>query len=265
MIEGVRRSGVERHIFRHNDLEHLESLLKAAGDRPKLVVFESVYSMDGDIGPIKGICDLADRYQAMTYIDEVHAVGLYGEQGAGIAEQEGVMHRLDVIEGTLGKAFGCLGGYLAGSAAMIDAVRSYAPGFIFTTALPPAIAQAALCSIRMVRQGQALRARHQAQVSKTKTRLQQAYLPMLDTPTHIIPLMVGDADKCKAASDRLLTLHGIYIQPINYPTVPRGTERLRITPSPLHDEAQIEALGQALDEVWTHFSLPRLHAKVAAE
>jgi 5-aminolevulinate synthase len=265
MIEGVRRSGVERHIFRHNDLEHLESLLKAAGDRPKLVVFESVYSMDGDIGPIKGICDLADRYQAMTYIDEVHAVGLYGEQGAGIAEQEGVMHRLNVIEGTLGKAFGCLGGYLAGSAAMIDAVRSYAPGFIFTTALPPAIAQAALCSIRMVRQGQALRARHQAQVSKTKTRLQQAYLPMLDTPTHIIPLMVGDADKCKAASDRLLTLHGIYIQPINYPTVPRGTERLRITPSPLHDEAQIEALGQALDEVWTYFSLPRLHAKVAAE
>ncbi len=265
MIEGVRRSGVERHIFRHNDLDHLESLLKAAGHRPKLIVFESVYSMDGDIGPIKDICDLADRYQAMTYIDEVHAVGLYGEHGAGVAEQDGVMHRLDVIEGTLGKAFGCLGGYLAGSAAMIDAVRSYAPGFIFTTALPPAIAEAALCSIRLVRQGQALRARHQAQVAKTKTRLKQADLPMLDTPTHIIPVMVGNADTCKAASDRLLTLHGIYIQPINYPTVPRGTERLRITPSPLHDEAQIEALGQALDEVWTHFNLPRQHAKVAAE
>ena len=265
MIEGVRRSGVERHIFRHNDLAHLESLLQAAGDRPKLIVFESVYSMDGDIGPITAICDLAERYQAMTYIDEVHAVGLYGHEGAGVAQRDGVMHRLDVIEGTLGKAFGCLGGYLAGSHALIDAVRSYAPGFIFTTALPPAIAEAALCSIRLVRQGQALRARHQAQVAKTKALLNNLLLPVLDTPTHIVPLMVGDADQCKAASDRLLSEHGIYIQPINYPTVPRGTERLRITPSPLHHDAHIEALGRALDEVWTHFGLRRTNGKIAAE
>ena len=265
MIEGVRRSGAERHIFRHNDLDHLESLLQSLGDRPKLIVFESVYSMDGDIGPITGICDLARRYNAMTYIDEVHAVGLYGDQGAGVAERDGVMDRLDVIEGTLGKAFGCLGGYLAGSHALIDAVRSYAPGFIFTTALPPAIAQAALCSIKLVRKGQALRARHQAQVTKTKQLLHHLHLPMLETPTHIVPLMVGDADICKAASDRLLDIHGIYIQPINYPTVPRGTERLRITPSPLHDDAEIEALGRALDEVWTHFGLKRTQTKIAAE
>ena len=265
MIEGVRRSGVERHIFRHNDLAHLESLLQSLGDRPKLIVFESVYSMDGDIGPITGICDLAKRYNAMTYIDEVHAVGLYGEHGAGVAERDGVMDRLDVIEGTLGKAFGCLGGYLAGSHAVIDAVRSYAPGFIFTTALPPAIAEAAICSIKLVREGQALRARHQAQVTKTKKLLDQLHLPVLETPTHIVPLMVSDADKCKAASDRLLNVHGIYIQPINYPTVPRGTERLRITPSPLHDDEQIEALGRALDEVWTHFDLRRTQTKVAAE
>ena len=265
MIEGVRRSGVERHIFRHNDLAHLESLLQEAGARPKLIVFESVYSMDGDIGPIKDICDLATRYKAMTYIDEVHAVGLYGAHGAGVAERDGVMDRLDVIEGTLGKAFGCLGGYLAGSHALIDAVRSYAPGFIFTTALPPAIAEAALCSIRLVRDGQALRARHQAQVAKTKALLASLHLPCMDTPTHIVPLMVGDADLCKAASDRLLAEHGIYIQPINYPTVPRGTERLRITPSPLHEDAHIEALGHALDEVWTHFGLKRMPVKVAAE
>ena len=265
MIEGVRRSGVERHIFRHNDLAHLESLLQSLGDRPKLIVFESVYSMDGDIGPITGICDLAKRYNAMTYIDEVHAVGLYGEHGAGVAERDGVMDRLDVIEGTLGKAFGCLGGYLAGSHAVIDAVRSYAPGFIFTTALPPAIAEAAICSIKLVREGQALRARHQAQVTKTKKLLDQLHLPVLETPTHIVPLMVSDADKCKAASDRLLNVHGIYIQPINYPTVPRGTERLRITPSPLHDDEQIEALGRALDEVWTYFDLRRTQTKVAAE
>jgi 5-aminolevulinate synthase len=265
MIEGVRRSGVERHIFRHNDLEHLESLLQSLGDRPKLIVFESVYSMDGDIGPIAGICDLADRYKAMTYIDEVHAVGLYGEHGAGVAERDGVMHRLDVIEGTLGKAFGCLGGYIAGSHTLIDAVRSYAPGFIFTTALPPAIAEAAVCSIKLVRDGQALRARHQLQVQKTKTLLNRLHLPVLDTPTHIVPLMVGDADKCKAASDRLLSEHGIYIQPINYPTVPRGTERLRITPSPLHDDTQIEALGRALDEVWSYLDLKRTSEKIAAE
>ena len=265
MIEGIRRSGVERHIFRHNDLAHLESLLQMAGDRPKLILFESVYSMDGDIGPIAEICDLADRYKAMTYIDEVHAVGLYGEHGAGVAERDGVMDRLDVIEGTLGKAFGCLGGYLAGSHALIDGVRSYAPGFIFTTALPPAIAEAAICSIRLVREGQALRARHQAKVKTTKAMLKELNLPFLDTPTHIIPLMVKHADLCKAASDRLLNLHGIYIQPINYPTVPRGTERLRITPSPLHEEAHIHALGQALDEVWTHFNLPRAELLIAAE
>lgn len=265
MIEGVRRSGVERHIFRHNDLAHLESLLQSLGDRPKLIVFESVYSMDGDIGPIKEICDLAERYNAMTYIDEVHAVGLYGQNGAGIAERDGVMHRLDVIEGTLGKAFGCLGGYLAGSRALIDAVRSYAPGFIFTTALPPAIADAAICSIKLVRAGQDLRARHQAQVAKTKALLARLHLPVMDTPTHIVPLMVCDSHLCKAASDRLLDRHSIYIQPINYPTVHRGTERLRITPSPLHTDEQIEALGQALDEVWTYFGLPRNPVRIAAE
>ncbi len=266
MIEGVRQSGAERRIFRHNDLDHLEDLLKAAGkERPKLIVFESVYSMDGDIGPIGRICDLAERYGAMTYIDEVHAVGLYGPRGAGVAERDGEMGRIDVIEGTLGKAFGCLGGYIASTLPVVDAVRSYAPGFIFTTALPPAIAAAACASVRHLKSSGEERARHQERVARTKAKIAAAGLPQLETPTHIVPVMVGDAELCKAASDRLLEKHGIYIQPINYPTVPRGTERLRITPSPHHDDGLIDALVTALDEVWTHLGIRRAGRLIAAE
>jgi 5-aminolevulinate synthase len=263
MIEGVRQSGCDKVIFRHNDLEHLEELLQAAGDRPKLIVFESVYSMDGDISPIHAICDLAERYGAMTYIDEVHAVGMYGPRGAGIAEREGAMHRIDVIEGTLGKAFGVMGGYLTGTKAVMDAIRSFAPGFIFTTALPPAVAAAATASIRHLKTSSTERQQQQRQVARTKAILGGAGLPVLDTATHIVPIMVGDAEACKAASDRLLEKHGIYIQPINYPTVPRGTERLRITPGPFHSNAHIDALAAALVEVWTALGLP-LESKVQA-
>ncbi len=257
MIEGVRHSGCEKRIFRHNDLAHLEELLVEAGDRPKLIVFESVYSMDGDVAPIGRICDLADRYGAMTYLDEVHAVGLYGERGAGIAERDGVMHRVDVIEGTLAKGFGCVGGYITGSAAVLDAVRSFAAGFIFTTALPPAVAAAARASVRYLKRSQVEREAHQRQAAQTKAALEAAGLPVLHTETHIVPVMVGDAELCKAAADHLLECHGIYIQPINYPTVPRGTERLRITPSPFHDAAQIEKLTAALAETWDALDLPR--------
>jgi 5-aminolevulinate synthase len=263
MIEGVRHSGCDKVVFRHNDLDHLEELLKAAGDRPKLIVFESVYSMDGDISPIHAICDLAERYDAMTYIDEVHAVGMYGPRGGGIAERDGAMHRLDVIEGTLGKAFGVMGGYLTGTRAVIDAVRSFANGFIFTTALPPAVAAAAAASIRYLKASSAERQKQQRQVAKTKQVLSGLGLPVMDTVTHIVPVMVGDAEACKAASDRLLEKHGIYIQPINYPTVARGTERLRITPGPFHSDAHINGLGAALVEVWTALRLP-LEPKVQA-
>jgi 5-aminolevulinate synthase len=256
MIEGVRQSGCDKVVFRHNDLEHLEELLQAAGDRPKLIVFESVYSMDGDVAPIRQICDLAERYGAMTYIDEVHAVGMYGPRGAGLAERLGIMHRIDVIEGTLGKAFGVMGGYIAGAASVIDAVRSYAPGFIFSTALPPAVAAAATASVRHLKDSRTERQGQQGQVAQVKDALLRADLPLLATPTHIVPLMVGDAEACKAASDRMLKKHGIYIQPINYPTVPRGTERLRITPGPLHTGAHIEALTQALVETWKALDLP---------
>jgi len=257
MIEGVRRSGAEKKIFRHNDVAHLESILQTAGrERAKLIVFESVYSMDGDIAPIAQIADLADKYNAMTYIDEVHAVGMYGPHGGGITEREGLAHRIDVIEGTLAKAFGTLGGYITGTQSVIDAVRSYAPGFIFTTALPPAVAAAATAAIRHLKVSQVEREAQQRQARRTKDVLSAAGLPVMDTPTHIVPVLVGDPELCKMASDRLLGVHGIYIQPINYPTVPRGTERLRITPSPFHTDALIAELQTALVETWDALGIP---------
>ena len=265
MIEGVRHSGREKKVFRHSDLDQLEELLRAAGSRPKLVVFESVYSMDGDVAPVRAIVELAERYGAMSYLDEVHAVGLYGARGGGIAEREGVMERIDVIEGTLAKAFGVVGGYIAGSAAAIDAVRSFAPGFIFTTALPPPVAAAALASVRHLRASNVEREKQRAQVAKTKAALARAGLPVQPTETHIIPVMVGEAGACKAASDLLLAEHGVYLQPINHPTVPKGTERLRITPTPLHDDALIAALARALEDVWRKLDLPFARRAEAAE
>jgi 5-aminolevulinate synthase len=257
MIEGIRQSGAEKKIWRHNDTEHLEELLEHAGsDRPKLIVFESLYSMDGDVAPIRQISALAERYDAMTYLDEVHAVGMYGPAGAGIAAREGVMQRIDVIEGTLAKAFGCLGGYVAASANLVDAVRSYAPGFIFTTALPPAICAAATAAIRHLKSSQSERTRQQECAARVKSALTAAGLPIMLSETHIVPVMVGDPEKCKRASDLLLSEHGIYLQPINYPTVPRGTERLRITATPYHDDVLIDQLAEALTDVWRRVALP---------
>jgi 5-aminolevulinate synthase len=266
MIEGIRQSGMEKRIFRHNDVNHLEELLNAAGpDRPKLIVFESLYSMGGDVAPINRICDVADRYGAMTYLDEVHAVSMYGPRGAGIAARDGAMHRVDVIEGTLAKAFGCLGGYITGSATLIDAVRSYAPGFIFTTALPPAICAAATAAIRHLKTSQVERKRQQDRARRVKSALAAASLPVMLSNTHIVPVAIGDPAKCKAASDLLLSEHGIYIQPINYPTVAKGTERLRITPTPCHEDHMIDHLAAALVEVWGELALPKGNLPYAAE
>jgi len=256
MIEGVRHSGCDKQIWRHNDVAHLEQLLQRADrHRPKMIVFETLYSMDGDIAPMRRICGLAQHYGAMTYADEVHAVGLYGARGAGAAERDGVMDQINVLEGTLAKAFGCIGGYIAGSNALIDAVRSYAPGFIFTTALPPGLCAAATAAIRHLKVSDSERAGHQTQVMRLKMMLKAVALPVMPTNTHIVPIRVGDAEKCKAACDLLLKDHGIYIQPINYPTVPRGTERLRITPTPHHDNRMIDALAEALVDVWKRLDL----------
>ena len=258
MIEGIKRGGGEKRIFRHNDVAHLRALL-AADDpaAPKLIAFESIYSMDGDFGPIAAICDLADEFNALTYLDEVHAVGMYGPRGAGVAERDGQMGRLDIINGTLGKAFGVFGGYIAASAKMVDAIRSYAPGFIFTTSLPPVIAAGAAASVAHLKTDQALRDRHQAVARTLKLRLKGLGLPLIDHGSHIVPVHVGDPVRCKAITDLLAEQYGIYVQPINYPTVPKGTERLRFTPSPVHDAEMIDGLVQAMDQLWSHCALNR--------
>jgi 5-aminolevulinate synthase len=251
MIDGIRQSGCEKRIFRHNDVTHLEQLLRAADPKcPKLIAFESVYSMDGDIAPIARICDLAETYGAMTYLDEVHAVGLYGARGGGVSERDGQADRLTVIEGTLAKAFGCMGGYIAGSVALIDAVRSLAPAFIFTTSLPPAITAAALTSVRYVKERGSLRERHQERARRLKSLLRNAGLPVMPSRSHIVPVLVGCPLRAKEITDRLMLEHGIYVQPINYPTVPKGTERLRLTPSPAHSDELMDGLVSALTIVW---------------
>jgi len=258
MIEGVRRNGGAKRIFKHNDVAHLRELL-AADDpaAPKVIAFESVYSMDGDFGPIKEICDLADEFGALTYIDEVHAVGMYGPRGAGVAERDGLMDRIDIINGTLAKAYGMMGGYIAASAKMCDAVRSYAPGFIFTTSLPPAVAAAAAASVAHLKTDQELRDKHQTQAKILKTRLKAMGLPIIDHGSHIVPVIVGDPVHTKKLSDMLLEQFGIYVQPINFPTVPRGTERLRFTPSPVHGPKEMDTLIRGMDQLWSHCALNR--------
>lgn len=258
MIEGIRRNGGGKSIFKHNDLDDLRAQLEAVpANVPKLIAFESIYSMDGDFAPIEAILDLADEYNALTYIDEVHAVGMYGPRGAGVAERDGLMDRIDIINGTLAKAYGVMGGYIAASEKMCDAIRSYAPGFIFTTSLPPAVAAGAAASVAHLKTDTELRKKHQEGAAALKLRLKGLGLPLIDHGSHIVPVHVGDPVKCKMISDRLLDDHGIYVQPINFPTVPRGTERLRFTPSPVHGPKQVDALVHALDELWSHCALNR--------
>ena len=251
MIEGVKGAKCEKHVWRHNDVAHLEELLKAAPlDAPKLIALESVYSMDGDIGPLEAVCDLADKYNALTYLDEVHAVGLYGLRGAGIAERDGLLDRFDIIEGTLGKAFGVMGGYIAADEVIVDAIRSWAPGFIFTTSLAPALAAGARASVEYLKSAYHLRERHQERAATLKARFQEAGIPVLESVTHIVPVHVGDPVLCKRMTDELLDVHGIYVQPINYPTVPKGTERMRLTPTPMHDDAMMDELLDAVKTVY---------------
>lgn len=258
MIEGIRHGGVAKYVFRHNDVAHLEELLAAANPAaPKLIAFESVYSMEGEFSPTNAICDLADKYGALTYIDEVHGVGLYGPRGAGVAARDGTMHRIDIVEGTLAKAFGVMGGYIAGSAELVDCIRSFAPGFIFSTSLAPVIAAGVLASIRHLKESDVEREQIAARAAKLKQMMAAANLPVMESPSHIVPVLVGNAALCKSVSDALLKDHGIYVQPINYPTVPRGTERLRFTPSPAHSDAMMEQLVTALNLVWDAHKLAR--------
>jgi 5-aminolevulinate synthase len=256
MIAGVRQGGGPKRIWRHNDLEHLESMLREYGpETPKIIAFESVYSMDGDISPIADICDLAKKYNALTYLDEVHAVGMYGPRGAGVAERDGAMAKVDIIEATLAKGFGLMGGYIASTAACVDAIRSYAPGFIFTTSLAPVIVAGALASVRHLKTSQSERERHQIRAAVLKERLVAEDLPVMHTPSHIVPVLVGEPVQCKALTDRLLDHFGIYVQPINYPTVPRGTERIRLTPGPMHTDQEMDKLVTALCALWKEMGL----------